>query len=215
MENISQNQVEQPKEDLAQEQELLKETPVDEVRKSIIDEYGLNEDIDGDLIEKLANKQLESNKKLSTAIKQKIGWRTKAEAKAEEKTQVEQKKEDKPQVQLQPKEDVVEIINQKVEEKLEEKELDSLDLSDELKSEIKNYAKATGLKISKVLKTDYFNFLKEKEENAKKVEKAGIGGKRNAPSTKEFSLTKPPKPDMSTKEGIEEWEAYEKWRKTQ
>ena len=214
MENI-QNEVGQPKEDLAQEQELLKETPVDEVRKSIIDEYGLNEDIDGDLIEKLANKQLESNKKLSTAIKQKIGWRTKAEAKAEEKTQVEQKKEDKPQVQPKPKEDFVEIINQKVEEKLEEKELDSLDLSDELKSEIKNYAKATGLKISKVLKTDYFNFLKEKEENAKKVEKAGIGGKRNAISTKEFSLTKPPKPDMSTKEGIEEWEAYEKWRKTQ
>ncbi len=194
--------------EIQQETELLKETPADEVRTSIIEKFGLNEDVDGELIEKLLENEIESGKKLSTAIKQKIGWRTKATARTEQKP--EQKPEEKPQVQ--PKaEDIDKILDQK----LEERELNSLDISDELKQQIKTYAKAGGLTVKQVLQSDFYKFLKDKEEAKQKVEEASIGGKRRAPSRREFDANNPPKPDMSTEEGRKEWDDYLTWLKTQ
>ena len=200
----SKNEVEEPKENLQEEQELLKETPADEVRNSIIEKFGLDEDVDDELITKLVEDQVESDKKLSTAIKQKIGWRTKASA------QVEQNTEDKPQPQAQEK-DIEKILDQK----LEEREIRLLEVSDELKDQIKAYAKVSGLTVQQTIKSDYFTFLKEKEDAKRKVEEASIGGKHKAPSVQDFSADNPPSPDMSTEEGRKEWENYKKFLKTQ
>jgi len=210
MENI-QEEVEEPKENPQEDEELLEETPADEVRSSIIERYGLDNEVDDELITKLVEDQVESGKKLSTAIKQrstaikqKIGWRTKATA------QKEQKPEEKPQPQASDEE-----IDKILDQKLEERELQSLDFSDELKDEIRTYAKAGGLTVKKVLQSDYFKFLKQQEEAKQKVEEAAIGGKHKAPSVQDFSVDNPPSPDMSTKEGQEEWENYKKFLKSQ
>lgn len=49
----------------------------DEIRESIIGDLKLNEDDNRDLIDKIANQRIEEQKKLSTAIKQKISYREK------------------------------------------------------------------------------------------------------------------------------------------
>src|SRR3990167_2625519 len=66
-------------EELKQEEEALKEAPQEEIRNSIIEKYGLNEDEQLDLIDNLVNDTLEQRKSLGKAIKQKRDWRTKAQ----------------------------------------------------------------------------------------------------------------------------------------
>ena len=205
MEDFQNKEADIPKENPQEEEELLKETPSDELKQSIIEKYELNEETDEKLINKLIEGELESQKKLSTAIKQKRGWREKAEARTE------QKLEEKPQpVQFDEK-----VLDQKLNEKLEERELESLDISDELKSEIKTYAKAGGLTIKKALQSEYFKFLKIEDEKKQKVEEATIGGKRRAPSRQEFKVEKFPEVDMTTEEGRKTWEDYKKFLKSQ
>ena len=111
--------------------------------------------------------------------------------------------------------DLLKVVDQRVNEALEEKELDAISFSDAAKSSIKAYAKAEGLSIKQAIKSDYFSFLKDKEEAAAKVEEASIGGKRGAPSTKEFDIDNPPKVDMETEEGQKTWEDYNAWAKKQ
>lgn len=62
-------------EELQSEQVELKEVKEDEVRASIIQEYGFDESVDSERIEKLTAKEVEHRKKMSQAIGQKIKWR--------------------------------------------------------------------------------------------------------------------------------------------
>ena len=192
--------------------EVLKETPDDEVRKSVSDKFGLDEDDDKDLIDKLVEEKTSDKKELSKAISQKRTWREKATARTEQK---EKEKPETTEAPVETKtEDVSELINKTVNEKLEEKELNAIDISDEVKTEIKAYAKAKDFSIKQVLDSDFFKFLKEQEDAAVKVEEASIGGKRKAPTKQDYSDSVP-KPDMATKEGRREWADYKKWLKSQ
>lgn len=204
MEENIQDKVIAPEEEKQQEEELLKETPVDELRKSVVEKFNLNEDIDSELIDKLVAETDSQRKTLSKAIKQKRSWREKTEA------QTERKPEEKPQPSIAPKvDDIASVVDQK----LDERELDSLEMSDGVKKDIKSYAKAANLTIKQAMKSDYFKFLKEKEENAVKVEEASIGGKRRALTQKDFSAVSLKDFDLSTEEGRKEYEEYKKFRK--
>ena len=203
MEDI-QDKVIAPEEEKQQEEELLKETPVDELRQSVVEKFNLNEDIDSELIDKLVAETDSQRKTLSKAIKQKRTWREKAEA------QTERKPEGKPQPSITPK---VDDIANAIDQKLDERDLESLELSDEAKKKIKVYAKADNLTIKQVMKSDFFTFVKEKEESAKKVEEASIGGKRKAPTQRDFSKISPNDFDLSTEEGRKDYEEYKKIRK--
>lgn len=120
------------------------------------------------------------------------------------------------EVKTAPKiDDVLKLIDEKVQERLDEVKLESIDISDDVKKQIKNYAKANGLKIGQVLKSDYFEFLKQKEQSANKVDQASIGGKRNAPIKTEFDVNNPPKVDFSTEEGQKTWNEYKAFLKSQ
>ena len=159
---------------------------------------------EGETPEEKIVKLEETNKKLFARAK-----------KAETELKVS-KKESSDVSKPAPKEDdLIKVVDQRVREQLEEKELDSIDLSDETKKSLKAYSKAEGLTIKKATESKYFSFLKQEEEAAKKVEEASIGGKRGAPTRKEFSLSNPPKYDMSTEEGRQSWKEYTDWRKSQ
>jgi hypothetical protein len=208
MENIQNEGSQDLKENLAEEQELLKEPEADTIKSSVIEKYGLNEEVDGDLIAKLTEEEVSHRKSLATAIKQKISWRTKANTPLEEK-----KIEEKPQP-LSVASPVFDdkIIDQKLNEKLEERELESLEISDELKKELKTYAKAANLTIKQAQSSDYFKYLKDKEEAKRKSEEASIGGKRRVITQNNFSSVKPNDFDLSTEEGRKEYENFKKWR---
>ncbi len=207
MEQI-QNQGGDPNEK-SQEEELLKEPKADEVRNSVAEKFGLDPDIDGELLDKLTADKLEERKKLSTAIKQKRGWREKAEA------HNEQKKEETPQpVQPQPKvEELEKVLDQKVKAGLEEQFLESLEISDELKADVKTYAKVNGVTVKQAFNSDYIKWKKEQAEAKQRVEDASIGGKHKTQARKDLSALKLEDFDLSTEEGRKDYEEYKELRK--
>lgn len=162
------------------------------------------EESDLSLEEKTA-KLAETNKKLFARAK-----KAEQELKAFKQSSVEVKT---PEVQ-KPKVDE-DIVDKRVNEILEERELDAMEISDNSKNLIRAYAKANSISIRKAVRSDYYDFLTQKETSAKQSEDASIGGKRTAPSSTEFSLDNPPKVDIFTEEGRKTYEEYEQWRKSQ
>lgn len=99
-------------------------------------------------------------------------------------------------------------IDSIVEAKLEKRDLDALDLSDELRKEVSTYAKVQGVSIKKALSSDYITFLKQKEEKNDKIDNASLGSKRKA-TKKDYSDMKPSDFDLKTPEGKADFAKYE------
>jgi hypothetical protein len=59
------------------EEEAKKEVNEDELRSKVSEEYGLDQDEDKELLDKLVAKEKLQHEKLSGAIKQRISWREK------------------------------------------------------------------------------------------------------------------------------------------
>ena len=208
MEDIQKKQdiPELTEEEKSLEEEALKESPSEEVRSQVVKDLGLNEDTDTDLIDKIVEGKTKELKKLSTAIKQKRSWREKAQSSKE------QKKEDKPQqlsAQL-TEEELLKKVDAKVDERLQKQELSSLELSDELKEEVKSYAELKKMSIKEALNSPYLQFRKQEEEKQQRNNAASIGSKRKAGAKINYDQMKPTDFDMSTEEGRKEFHEYEK-----
>ena len=189
-----------PEEDLVDEEDL-KEKGENEIRRQIIDKYGLDEFENIDLIDQLVEDHMEVKKKLSTAIKQKRNWREKAQ-------KIVPPTEGK--IEENPPSDIERLID----ERFDQRELETFDLSDEIKKEVQAYAKARRIRIKDALNSEYVGFLKEKEEQKKKEEEASTSFKRKSQAGRNFSKMSPKDFDLSTEEGQKEFEEYKKWLKT-
>jgi len=211
MENI-QNTGQEPIESLTPEaidaeKEALKDATEDEIRTSVIDKYGLDELEQSDLIESLVKDKLVEKKKLTTAIGQKIKYREQLKSKEEKKP------EEKPQ--SQPNSFSKEDIMKEVEEKIAKKELESLNLSDELKSEVEKYAKMNDVSYKAALDTPYIKFRKEEIEGKARAEEASLSSTHRTMAKRDFSNMSPKDFDQSTPEGRKEFEEYDKWLRSQ
>ena len=199
-------------EDIQKEVEELKETPKplaeNEVRDEIIEKYGLSEDDNSELIDKLVEDKIVAHKKFSTAISQKINWRTKAQdlekGKPEPKPEVKDTTITKTEV----------FDENKIVEVLEKRDLEALELSDELKKEVQTYAKVQGISIKKALSSDYIKFRQEQDEKKDKITNASLGSNRKGTSKKDFSKMKPTDFDLRTPEGREEHSKYQEFIKS-
>ena len=192
---------------MANETENINSTN-DEVESSdtLNEEETLNlDDIDDiDRAKELLAEKDKQNKQLFQRAK-------KAEEKLKEsKTKVEETKVETQPSQPEPK---IDVVDKKVREILEERDLDSVDISDGDKKELKAFAKATGISIKEALKSDFYNFKKEKFDATKKAEEASISGGGGSPRRQEFDINNPPKCDMATEEGRKTWDAFAEWRK--
>jgi len=205
----AQNQGQDPKENLETpeaieaEETALKETTQEEIKQELIDKYQLDEIENEDLINTLVTEKLDERKRLSTAIKQKRSWRDKATKPEEKKVDFDPSKMD-------------EIIAQKVNEQLDKGVLEKESLSDELKDEVKSYAKLKGITLSKALESEYIKF--QIGESDKKAREAGasISPKANRhQSTRDFSQASPADFDVSTEEGQKQHAEYKEWLKRQ
>lgn len=198
-ENLANSPSEPTEEEKKEEAEALKEAKDDEIRNKVITDYGLDEDIDAELIEKIVKTTSEHKKALSTAIRQKIDWRAKV-------PKEEPKKKDEIKA-LTPEE-----LDARLDERDRKREIDAIEVSDELKKEIASYAKLHGLSVKKTFESEYIQFLKKKEDDKKQEEEASVGGISGTRAIKDLSkITTPRKAfDLSTKEGQER---YEEWKK--
>jgi hypothetical protein len=101
-------------------------------------------------------------------------------------------------------------IDKLLDAKLEKRDLDALDLSDELKKQVSTYAKVQGISIKKALSSDYISFLKEKDEKKQKIDNASLGSKRGS-IKKDYSEMRSSDFDLRTPEGKADFAKYEEY----
>lgn len=185
------------------EQEALQEAKEEEIRAKVIEEFGFDPETDTEKIEKAVAKDMKYRADMSTAIRQKINWRTKATTKPSE-----------PPKREEPALDPAEI-DKRVDAKLEQRELDSLDYPDELKAEIQKVAHAQGISIRKAVADPYIAFKIDEHKKAVAADEASVSRTSRTSTKKTYSLDNPPDVDMTTAEGQKEWEAWKAEMKKQ
>jgi hypothetical protein len=137
----------------------------EEIRADIITEFGFDEEADVERIDKLVAKQMESDKKLSDAIGQKIKYRTEKEELLKNPPKVEPPKEEN---KFSPK-DYLALSQAKV--------------PAEKFDEIQEYANFKKISLAEALNTDYVkDTLKRHEEEKKSAEATNTDGGRRTSS---------------------------------
>lgn len=180
-------------EELAAEQVQLQEVKEEEVRASIISEYGFDETADSERIDKLTAKELEHRKKMSQAIGQKIKWRTEATKVKDTPPQPKQDGEKKFELSLK---DTITLSKSNVHE-------DDID-------EVIEYAKFKNIPIQDALKSTVVRAtLAEKEEFRKSAQATTTGTARRTNSRpsdeeimKKFQNGEVPKPGSEEAERL-------------
>lgn len=178
----------QTAEEIEQEQIALHLPKEEEVRASVITEFGFDEELDIEKIDKAVAKEMEQRTKLSEAIGQKIKERTAKETLLKEKSATLPTKLD---VKIDA-EEVGKVVDIKVTETLEKRDLNALEYPDELKAEISKLAKLNGVSIKQALKDPYIVFKIEAYEKEEKTEQAKIGRTHKSFSSTEFDINNPP-----------------------
>lgn len=104
-------------------------------------------------------------------------------------------------------------IDEILESRLMQRDLDSLEVSDALRKEIRAYAQLNKLSVRQAAQSDYISFLKEKEVQAKRVEDAAISSTRKSQPRTDYAEATPSDFDLTSKEGREQWAQYKAWLK--
>ncbi len=165
----TENHVVSPDE-LQVEQESLADIKDNDLRSSVIDYLGLedNEDNKG-LIDKLVEREKLSRQKLSSAIGSKIKWREQAQS-ALKQDPSKQTKSD-----LDP-ESIRRQTEATVKAQFDEEFLEESDFSDTLKGELRKVAKLNGTTVRSATKDPYIQHLMEKESQERKIAEAAKNG---------------------------------------
>lgn len=192
-------------EELAAEQDALAEKKEDDIRSKIITEYGFDEVDDKERIDKLVAKDLEHSKKLYAAVGAKIKWRNEANNKPKDATPP---KDEKNNVQFDPAL-MQKTVNEAISASNEARDLEGMDYTDEIKSEIKRVAKITNVSVRQAARDPYIvsKFIEPWEKENRKGE-ATISRTNRSGGT-EQTTDAPPKVDMNTEEGRAK---YDKWK---
>ena len=210
MENIQPENLD--KDEVKVEEEALKETPMEEIKKEMIEKFGLTEEDNSELIDKLVNDKLEERKKLGTAIKQKRSWREKYVSIKPEDEKKEVKKETKKDFSQT---DIDALVEQKLNERFIEKEIESAELSDELKAEVKSYAALNKVSIKQALNSEYIMFQVNKAKEKAELEDASIDSKHDkAKTNKNFKDMEMTDFDVTTEQGRKDWDEYKIYLKS-
>ena len=189
------------------EQDALAEAKVEEIRASVITEFGFDEETDKDRIDKLVNKEIDNRKKLSSAIGQKIKYRTEAQELGK-KVVAPAAQENKTVV---PEELVRNTVDARLMETLEKRDLDAMPYPEDIKKEIQRIAKITGVSVIQAARDPYIvatkiaPWEKESGQDAAAISRTNRGG-----ASKTISLDDIPEFDMTTPEGRKGWDDWKK-----
>lgn len=186
------------------DKEALKEGTSEEISAKIAEELGIDPEEEKDLLEKLVKKELAHRHNLKKAVGQKISYREKL--KSSQPKAKETPEPGKPHKAEQP--NVDEIVDRKLQERLDTRDLESLDLSEEITAEIKDLAKLKGISVREAAKHPYIQSMKEEAERKARIE-AAIPKRKGGGTYKEtYDPSKPLDPDdfdFSTPEGRQSW----------
>lgn len=190
------------------EAEAQKEVNIDELKAKIATDLGLDPESQGELIEKLAKKEESHRIMLSKTIKQKRTWREKAQASGNPSPQQKDGKVETP--------DVSKLVAEEVKKTLEARDLESLNLPDEVTQEVRELAKLRGISVREAAKLPYIQSRVEeikREERIKKAIPKRNGGGGVVPTVDPTQPLNPNDFDLSTEEGQKAWEQAKAARK--
>lgn len=138
----------------AAEQAALAEVKEEEIRTSIVNEFGFDPEADKEKIDKMTTKELEHRKKLSSAIGQKIKVRNERDELQKKVAPPIPPKDDKKENEISPK-DVYTLIDAKVHRE---------DISD-----VQDYAKLKNITIDEALKSSTVKAILADKTEARRV----------------------------------------------
>lgn len=188
--------------ELAASQVVVKE---DEVRANVIAEYGFDEVDDKERIDKLVAKEVESSKKLSAAIGQKIKHRTEAETLRNDPRLKD--------TQIPPVVKSTEDIDKILDEKLSQREIAALEYSPETKKEIADWAKFKGISVKEAERAPHIVIRIDNDKKAAEADEAAISRNNRSGGKTSYKFDSPPVVDMNTVEGRKTWEDYKEQMK--
>ena len=189
------------------EEEATKEVNEDELREKIAEDLGidLEDDDQSELLDKLVKKEQSQREKLSGAIKQKITYREKFQ-KASDKPK-DTPKEGETQTEGKPL--TAEELEKRLDERDAKKDLEGLNLPEEIEKEVKDLAEVKGISIREAAQLPYIVSIKEEADRKARVENASPKRSNKGSHVSNIDPSKPLNPDdfppLDTKEGREAW----------
>lgn len=205
--NNGEGEGEVSEEEKKSEAEALAEVKDEELKSKIADDFGINAEDEPELFDKLVEREKSHLKKTSDAIRQKIGYREKL-----------QKTSDKPQNNSGEGEShtdegkkplTLEELDQKLDERESKRDLENLNLSEEIEAEVKDLAKVKGISVREAAKLPYIVSSIEEVEKEKRISSATPRrtSRGNYASTN-VDPSKPLNPEdfpLDTKKGQKAW----------
>ncbi len=192
---------EQNNENLNSENEAADQTTEDENLETTLEE---TEDVE---VLKEKNRQLFARAKKAEGFTLKDGqWVKKS---------IEKKPEAKPASEMASPDEIDKKVDEKVNQRLEKRDLEELDLPDNIKQQIQRVAQISGIPIKQAAKDPYIVSQIEQHTKSKAAEEASISRTNKSGSKEVFSVDEPPKVDMNTPEGRAKWDNYLEFLKTQ
>ena len=199
----TENQLEVTAEEKQFDQEVLSETKEEEVRSSLIEKYGLNEEDNAELLDQLVADNLESRKKLSKAVQQKINYRDKYSLlNKQPQIQTPEKKE----ISFDP-EEIRRQATEVVRAQFDEEYLGDKNYPDEINTEIKEWAKFKGISAKRAEKAPHIQASIQEAVKAGKIDEAAISG------TPKSVPAKGGIPDFGDLSKPENLKKYQEWKK--
>lgn len=180
-------------EELEAEKSHLAEVKEDEVRNSVISDYGFDAETDKERIDRLTSERLGSKKAMSTAIRQKIGYRTKLGDATKTPPKPASADTD---------------VNKVVQEQLEAGRLEDMEYPDDIKASIKRIAQIDGISVKKAAQDPTIVARIEKWRKDTGADEASISRNNRHGKGGSDDSDVPPDVDMNTEEGRKE---YDKW----
>ena len=196
----TENQLEVTAEEKQFDQEVLSETKEEEVRSSLIEKYGLNEEDNAELLDQLVADNLESRKKLSKAVQQKINYRDK------HPLLNKQTPEPKKEISFDP-EEIRRQATEVVRAQFDEEYLGDKNYPDEINTEIKEWAKFKGISAKRAEKAPHIQASIQEAVKAGKIDEAAISG------TPKSVPAKGGIPDFGDLSKPENLKKYQEWKK--
>ena len=171
------------------------------LRTKIVSELGLtDDDTNKELVDKMVKREASLRGGFSKLLKSHRALKTKSTP-----TPPAAKKDDTST--LTP-EAIREQARAEVRGELDNEFLDQSDYSDEVKNKIKAHAKTEGISARAAAKSEYIQFLVEKDAKQKRADEAADNGTRKGKQGKAVDTSKPLDPkdyDLSTEEGRKAW----------
>lgn len=189
-------------EELEAEKGHLAEVKEDEIRANIVKDFGFDPEADKERIEKLVQKELGYKKTISTAIGQKVKYRTKVQ-------EFDKKNPPKPKEGESSSTDV----DTKIEQALEKDRLESMEYPDDIKAIIKNVAEINKISVRKAVSDPYVQSRIEAWKKDSGADDAAAGRKNQNGGGSGADDLEIPDYDLTTEEGRKKWDEWKKDQK--